>query len=74
MLEAFAGVYLIAIDVDEWDWSALERDFPALRDGIPLFYRLDENGRPTSDWINGAAWGANTPENIAAAMRPWLQR
>ncbi|MEZ0397381.1 MAG: hypothetical protein ABWK53_13250 [Anaerolineales bacterium] len=72
MLEAFAGIYLIAMNVDEWGWS--HPGFPALAEGIPLFYRLDAGGQPTGDWINGNAWGENTPENIAAAMRPWLQR
>jgi hypothetical protein len=74
MMEAFSGIYLIGINVDEWDWNSLEIDFPALREGIPLFYRLDENGRPTDDWINGGAWEENTPENIARAMDPWLHR
>ncbi len=63
---------MIAINVDEWGWY--HQGFPALEGGIPLFYRLDETGQPTGDWINGNAWGADTPENIAAAMRPWLQR
>ena len=73
MVEAFDGIYLICIDVDEWGWGVPGTDFPSV-EGIPIFYRLDGSGRYTGDWIDGNAWGENTPENIARAMRPWLQR
>ncbi len=74
MMDAFDGVYLIRVDVDEWNWDTLQLDYSALGEGIPLFYRLDTNGRSTGDWINGNAWGENTPQNIANAMGPWFHR
>ncbi|MBN2388293.1 MAG: hypothetical protein JXB85_14850 [Anaerolineales bacterium] len=61
------------MDVDDWGWGVPGSDFPNV-EGVPIFYRLDSNGRATGDEIDGNAWGANTPGNIARAMEPWLQR
>lgn len=73
LLEAFGGVYLICIDVDEWGWGVPGTDFPRV-EAIPVFYRLDSLGRFTGDSIDGSAWGPDTPENIAGVMGPWLHR
>lgn len=73
LVEAFEGVYLICINVDEWGWGVPGSDFPRV-EAIPAFYRLDNNGRYTGDSIDGSAWEADTPENIARVMGPWLHR
>lgn len=72
MMDAFAGVYLIRLDVDEWGWNNLPGfgDIPA----IPIFFRLDSEGRPTGDAIDGGAWGPDTYENIANTMGPWFRQ
>lgn len=72
LLAAFDGVYLIELDVDEWGWGVPEAGFDF--SAIPIFYRLDENGDPTGDWIDGAAWGPDTFENIANTMGPWFHQ
>jgi len=72
LLAAFDGVYLIRLDVDEWGWGVPEAGFEF--EGIPVFFRLDENGDPTGDWIDGSAWGPDTYENIARVMGPWLHQ
>lgn len=67
MVAAFEGVYLIQIDVDDWDWNDLPTygfDF----EGIPIFYKLDAQGNPTGELVDGNAWGANTPANMAPVM------
>jgi thiol:disulfide interchange protein len=67
MLKAYAGTYIIKLDVDEWGWgdSRLHNfDF----DGIPVYFKLDGQGQPTGEVIDGNAWGDNIPENIAPPM------
>jgi hypothetical protein len=70
MMAAFDAVYLIQLDVDEWGWGVPEAGFEF--SGIPIFFRLDAEGTPTGDWIDGTAWGPDTYENIAATMGPWF--
>ncbi len=67
MLKAYAGTYIIKLDVDEWGWgdSSLH-DFEF--DGIPVYFKLDAQGQPTGEVIDGNAWGENIPENIAPPM------
>jgi len=71
-MAAFDGVYLICIDVDEWNWGVPGTEFASV-DAIPVFYRLDASGRYTGDMIDGGAWSADTPENIAAVMGAWFR-
>jgi len=72
MMEAFQGVYLIRLDTDEWmDYLPGTGLDPQV---IPIFYRLDADGRPTGSLIDGGAWGPDTYENIAAIMGPWFHQ
>jgi len=67
MLEAYAGTYIIRLDVDEWGWGdSSNHDFKF--DGIPVYFKLDAQGRPTGEVIDGNAWGENIPENMAPPM------
>lgn len=67
MLEAYAGTYIIRLDVDDWGWSDSNlHDFDF--DGIPVYFKLDAQGKPTGEVIDGDAWGENIPENIAPPM------
>ena len=70
MLKAFSGVYLIHADVDLWGWNhpGTGLTFKA----IPVFYRLDATGKPTGAVVDGGAWGADTPENIAPVMEKFF--
>ena len=70
MMSAFAQVYLIQLDVDEWGWGVPESGFEF--SGIPIFFRLDADGAPTGDWIDGSAWGPDSYGNIANTMAPWF--
>jgi hypothetical protein len=73
MMEAFAGVYLLRVDIDEWSDAEMMNagfDFSV----IPIFFRLDAEGRPTGDVIDGGAWGPDTYENIASTMGPWFHQ
>ena len=65
-MEAFDGVYLIRLNADDWGWDMSEYGFSF--DGIPVFFKLDAQGRPNGEVIDGNAWGENIPENIAPPM------
>jgi thiol:disulfide interchange protein len=69
MLDAFDGVYLIEVDVDEWAFDNWDQGNYGFKfDGIPVFFKLDEQGKQTGEVIDGNAWGDNIPENIAPPM------
>lgn len=72
MAAAFDGVYLVQLDTDEWGWGVPEAGFEF--ENIPVFFRLNETGRPTGDWIDGSAWGPDTYANIANTMGPWFRQ
>ncbi len=67
MVKAYAGTYIIKMDVDEWGWNDNGvQDFKF--DGIPVYFKLDAQGNQTGEVIDGNAWGDNIPENIAPPM------
>lgn len=67
ILDAYAGTYMIRLDVDEWGWGDSKlHDFQF--NGIPVFFKLDEEGKQTGEVIDGGAWGEDIPENIAPVM------
>jgi thiol:disulfide interchange protein len=67
MLEAYAGTYIIKLDVDEWAaTNGGIQDFKF--EGIPVYFKLDAEGHPTGEVIDGGAWGEDIPENIAPPM------
>jgi hypothetical protein len=67
MVAAYAGTYIIKLDVDEWGWGGSTlHDFNF--DGIPVYFKLDAHGKPTGETVDGNAWGDNIPENMAPVM------
>ena len=72
MMAAFDGVYLIRLDADEWGWEQVAPGFYV--EAVPVFFRLDADGHPTGDQIDGGAWGADIYENIAGVMGPWFHK
>jgi hypothetical protein len=70
MQRAFTSVYLVELDTDEWGWGVPEAGFEF--QAIPVFFRLDADGNPTGDWIDGGAWGEDTYGNIATTMGVWF--
>ena len=67
MLNAYADTYIIKLDVDEWGWGDSRRHNFEF-DGIPVYFKLDENGRQTGEVVDANAWGENIPENMAPIM------
>lgn len=67
ILTAYTDTYIIRLDVDEWGWGDSRlHDFQF--DGIPVFFKLDTEGRQTGEVIDGGAWEEDIPENIAPVM------
>ncbi|MGC1375978.1 MAG: thioredoxin domain-containing protein [Anaerolineales bacterium] len=72
ILDAYRGIYLIHIDVDEWGWGNAAAGFNV--EGIPIFFRLDRDGKPTGAPIDGNAWGDNIPENFAPVLAKFFHQ
>ena len=67
MVAAFKGTAIAMLDVDAVGTDKL--DAAGLSSGvIPVFYKLDANGKPTGEKIDGGAWGDNIPENMAPPL------
>ena len=64
-LQALEGVYLIRADVDEWGAES-EKNFAF--DAIPVYYQLDDSGKPTGAVVDGGAWNEDIPENFAPVL------
>ena len=70
MMKALKGVYLIRADADDWGWENENLSFEA----IPVYFKLDADGRPTGDQIDGSAWGKDIPENFAPVLDEFFHR
>ena len=70
MIDAYEGTYIIQLDLDEWGKKLSGTGFYV--PGIPAFYEIDADGRPTGRMITGGAWGEDIPENIAPPMKAFF--
>jgi len=70
MIAAFEGTYIIRLDLDEWENKLSGTGFHVV--GIPAFYEIDAEGKPTGRMITGGAWGEDVPENIAPPMKEFF--
>ena len=72
MQEAFRGVHLIRVSADRWDSAEARAQIGFNFDSIPTLFTVDHDGRPTGR-ITGAAWGADTPANMAPPLRAFFR-
>lgn len=70
MINAFTGTYIIQLDLDYWGNKLSGTGFYV--PGIPAFYEIDPDGKPTGRMITGVAWGEDIPENIAPPMKEFF--
>jgi thiol-disulfide isomerase/thioredoxin len=70
-LQAFEGIYIIRVDVDEWGWGDGE-NFKVT--AIPVYYQLDDKGLPTGHEIDGSAWQEDIPENFAPVLNAFFHK
>jgi len=66
MFAAYRGVYLVHVDVDEWGWGNPGAGFSV--QAVPVFFKLDQDGKPSGPNVDGGAWGEDIPENIAPVL------
>jgi thiol-disulfide isomerase/thioredoxin len=71
MVEAFAGTYIIKLDQDVW--GSKLHGTGLYVPGIPAFYELGADGKPTGRMITGTAWGEDIPANIAPPMKAFFE-
>jgi hypothetical protein len=71
MTEAFRGIYIIRLDIDEWKSRLARTDFIVV--GVPAFFEVDGDGQPTGRTLTGAAWGPDVPENMAPVLQEFFQ-
>jgi thiol:disulfide interchange protein len=70
MIDAFAGTYLISVDIDEWGDKLEPLGFET--GSIPAFYELDGQAKPTGRTITGGAWAENIPANMAPPLKAFF--
>jgi hypothetical protein len=66
MIAAYRGTYILLADIDVW-----QNQLPKVGiyvTGVPSIFELTYEGKPTGRFITGAAWGENTPENMAPPL------
>jgi thiol-disulfide isomerase/thioredoxin len=70
MQDAFAGTYIVQVDFDAWKPELDQAGFK--NDGIPVFFALDADARPTGAKIDGGAWGEDIPRNMAPPLKQFF--
>lgn len=71
MVDAFRGVYLIRLDLDAWKGALESLALPSKQ--IPAFALVSTDGHGTGRVITGAAWGDDTPANMAPPLKKFFQ-
>lgn len=72
MVEAFDGTYIIRLNLDEWKERLPAAGFRV--PGIPAFYAIDLQGKPSGRMITGGAWGEDIPANMAPPLKEFFQK
>lgn len=70
MADAFAGTYLISVDIDEFSEQLARLGFDA--SAIPVFYELNPAAKATGRKIDGGAWAENIPQNMAPPLKAFF--
>lgn len=70
MVDAFAGAYIVQVDIDTWKDPMAKAGYDV--PGIPAYWELDPSGKPTGRKIDGDAWGDNIPENMAPPLKAFF--
>ncbi len=71
MQAAFKGTYVMHLDIDEW--GAKLGPAKLASSSIPVFFALDAAGKPTGRKIDGGAWAANVPVNMAPKLEAFFR-
>jgi hypothetical protein len=72
MKDAFKGTYIVHLDIDEWGGSLGKSGLGS--SAVPVVFALDpQTGKGTSRTIDGSAWDANIPANMAPKLGAFFQ-
>lgn len=71
MQDAFAGTFIILLDMDAWKKQLQAAGVAS--DFVPVFFALDPAARPTGKNINGGAWGEDIPKNMAPPLKKFFR-
>lgn len=66
MQHALREVDAATFNIDDWSGPLQAAGFAA--HSVPIFFILDEHGKPVGRPITGAAWGENTADNMAPPL------
>lgn len=72
MVDAFNNTYIIQLNADNWHSKLSGTGFSA--SAVPVFFEIDENGKPSGRKIDGGAWGANIPSNMAPPLKKFFRK
>lgn len=72
MQKALRQTELATCDLDAWLDGLTAEGIPAK--SIPAFFLLGPGGKVTGAPLTGAAWGENTPDNIAPPLESFLDK
>ncbi len=71
MQDAFAGTYIISVDVDLFGRELEENGLQAY--GVPAIFALGPDCLPTGAMITGGAWAEDTPEAMAPPLKAFFR-
>jgi thiol:disulfide interchange protein len=71
MVAAFTGVHLLRVEVDDWDADELTKAGIAAG-GVPTFFELGANAKPTARTITSSVWADDIPKNMAPPLRAFF--
>lgn len=72
MVDAFSGTYIIALNYDQWKSKVTATNFKIK--GFPAFYALNDQAESTGRRIDGGAWAADTPDNMAPPLKAFFRQ
>jgi hypothetical protein len=71
--QAFAGTYVVRIDVDRWQGRLDGTGLDCHSGPMPAFVALSPEGRPFGEWADPDDWRTDVPERAAATLAVFLQ-
>jgi thiol-disulfide isomerase/thioredoxin len=72
MVDAFSGTHIIALNYDNWKDKIKATNFKVK--GFPAFYALNDKAESTGRRIDGGAWEADTPDNMAPPLKAFFRQ
>ena len=71
MIDAFEGTHIIQLNSDTWGRKLSGAAISVT--AIPVFIEINRKGLPTGRTIDGGAWGANVPLNMAPPLKRFFK-